>query len=238
MYTNYIFDIYGTLIDIQTDESMPELWDKLAAFYRLKVANYTPEALQAAYLDKVQRTRRTITHTAYPDFPLEPLFNALYTDKDIFVGADTVTDTTQLFRVLSTKYIKLYDGVIAFLEALKAKDKRLYVLSNAQRVFTYYEMQMLGITQYFDAIYFSADYKVCKPDAIFYNILLEEQHLDPKESIMIGNDFKCDIEGAHHVGLDTLYMHSNLSPDIEGTLLATHRIMHCDVTQMAPLRLK
>ena len=30
VYKNYIFDFYGTLVDILTDEKDPALWDKLA----------------------------------------------------------------------------------------------------------------------------------------------------------------------------------------------------------------
>ncbi len=33
MYRNCIFDLYGTLVDIHTDEVKPELWEKLALFY-------------------------------------------------------------------------------------------------------------------------------------------------------------------------------------------------------------
>ena len=32
-YDNYIFDLYGTLVDIHTDESNTAIWEKLAMFY-------------------------------------------------------------------------------------------------------------------------------------------------------------------------------------------------------------
>ena len=40
----------------------------------------------------------------------------------------------QFFRILSTDYIKLYDGVKDLLEALKKKGKKIYLLSNAQQI--------------------------------------------------------------------------------------------------------
>lgn len=238
MYTNYIFDIYGTLIDINSDESKPELWEKLSAFYHFKGALYTPEELKISYEQKIEKVRTTITHTQYPDFPLEPIFNSLYTDKNVIVSREVVEDTAHFFRLLSINYIRLYDGVIEFLKKLKSQNKKLYVLSNAQSIFTHYEMKLLGILDYFDDIFFSADYKTCKPDPQFYNILLDTLKLDKKKSIMIGNDYICDIKGAHDVGLDSLYMHSNLSPEIEGDLLSTYSIMSCNVSQMASLCLK
>ena len=33
-YENYIFDLYGTLIDIHTDEGEQKLWKALAKYYR------------------------------------------------------------------------------------------------------------------------------------------------------------------------------------------------------------
>lgn len=35
VYKNYIFDFYGTLVDILTDEKDPALWDKLAQLTKL-----------------------------------------------------------------------------------------------------------------------------------------------------------------------------------------------------------
>ena len=32
-YDNYIFDLYGTLADIHTEENDPLVWKKLALFY-------------------------------------------------------------------------------------------------------------------------------------------------------------------------------------------------------------
>ena len=57
-------------------------------------------------------------------------------------------------------------------------------------------MKMLGIEKYFDDILFSADYEICKPDINFYNTLIKKHNLDIKDSIMIGNDYICDIAGA------------------------------------------
>ena len=231
MYKNYIFDLYGTLVDINTDEDKSELWDKLSLFYSLKGAKYKAEELKDLYSEKVKKELELINDTKYPDFSLEKVFFSLYEDKGI-------KDTAQFFRVLSIKYIRLYDGVIELLELLKAKGKKIYLLSNAQRVFTFYEMKMLGIEKYFDDIFFSADYKVCKPDSKFYRLLLDKHNLNINESIMIGNDYICDIGGANDVGLDSLYLHSNLSPEIKGELSSKYSIMDIDIEKIAQLTIK
>lgn len=230
MYKNYVFDLYGTLVDINTDEDCEILWEKLSLFYKFKGADYSPLSLKEAYKEKVKKAQSAITDTKYPDIVIEEVFNDLFKDKNVNVSKDTLYDTAHLFRVLSIKYIKLYDGVIELLELLKKKGKKVYLLSNAQRIFTLYEMKMLNIEKFFDDILFSSDFKVCKPDILFYNQLLEKLNLDKHETIMIGNDYIADIEGAYNFGIDSLYIDSNLSPEINSELKSTYSIMDKDGT--------
>jgi FMN phosphatase YigB (HAD superfamily) len=42
--------------------------------------------------------------------------------------------------------------------------------------------------------------------------LVEEQGLEISKCLMIGNDLHTDIGGAKNAGIDTLYMHTNLTP--------------------------
>ena len=51
-YDNYIFDLYGTLIDIHTDEQQPLLWEKMAEYLDEHFgAKYEPSALRKRYLE-------------------------------------------------------------------------------------------------------------------------------------------------------------------------------------------
>ena len=74
MYKNYIFDLYGTLVDINTDEDKSELWDKLSLFYSLKGAKYKAKELKDLYSEKVKKELELINDTKYPDFSLEKVF--------------------------------------------------------------------------------------------------------------------------------------------------------------------
>ena len=42
---------------------------------------------------------------------------------------------------------------------------------------------------------------------------------------MIGNDYITDIKGSHDAGLDSLYLHTNISPEIKGELYANYIVM-------------
>ena len=48
-YDNYIFDLYGTLVDIHTDESDTAIWEKLAMFYGYYGALYEAKEFKERY---------------------------------------------------------------------------------------------------------------------------------------------------------------------------------------------
>ena len=57
MGDTYFFDLYGTLVDIWTDEGKASLWRGAARFYSLCGAVYAPRELRERYLP-CARTRR------------------------------------------------------------------------------------------------------------------------------------------------------------------------------------
>lgn len=242
MYKNYIFDLYGTLIDINTDEWCDDLWKKMAILYGYKGAHYTYDELKGEYLNLVSLEKVAVRkrHPEYSvvDIKIEKVFKKLFTQKGVKVTKAQVAFVAEAFRCYSTKYIKLYDGVIDLLDTLKAKGKKIYLLSNAQRYFTENELNMLGLTEYFDGICISSDEECSKPDSCYYKTLFDRYGLEKSESIMIGNDYVSDIGGAAHFGIDSLYIHQSISPDIEGELRSTYTVMDGDVYKIKKLTVK
>ena len=45
-YDYYVFDLYGTLVDIHTEEDDRNLWEKMCLFDGYYDAHYTPEEMQ------------------------------------------------------------------------------------------------------------------------------------------------------------------------------------------------
>lgn len=243
MYKNYIFDLYGTLVDIHTDESQPVLWEKLALFYGYYGAIYTPEELQKEYGAIVkeeevilkgilEEEKEKYSHEANPEIQIEYVFQKLFEKKGVKADLDLSIHAGQFFRAMSTEYVRLYDGVKEMLHKLKEQGKKVYLLSNAQRIFTEYEMRMLGIYDSFDGVLISSECRCKKPDLRFFEMIFDQFHLEKKESIMIGNDDITDIAGAHNAGIDSFYIYSNISPEIRGELLSTYSMMEMDIPKM------
>ena len=213
-YTDLIFDLYGTLVDIHTEED-DAVWEKTALYFGYYGAHYTGGELRDAFQSAMaaKKARAGQSYECFPDLPFEPVMAQLFRDKGVEENADALgIHASQLFRICSTEYIRLYPGVTDALKALRKKGYRLWLLSNAQRVFTAFELEHLGLAPYFDGIYLSSDFSCRKPDIRFFNALLEERQLRKASCLMIGNDLDTDIAGARNAGLDTLYMHTNLTP--------------------------
>lgn len=217
-YQNYIFDLYGTLVDIHTDEDAPNLWEAMADCYTRQGAAYRPRKLRAAYRRLVREMEaaaplRRDAHEAHPEIQIELVFQRLFQEKGVRAEPEQAVQAGRRFRALSMEYIRLYDGAKELLGALRAQGCGVWLLSNAQHIFTAWELEQLGLTPFFDGIYLSSDYGVKKPDRRFFDVLLREQGIAPESAVMIGNDGTCDIQGGKGAGLDTICIRSNLSPD-------------------------
>ncbi len=213
-FTDLIFDLYGTLVDIHTEET-DEVWEKTAVFFGFYGANYTGPELKEAFLAAMQQRKVQAgqSYECFPDIPFEQVMAQLFRAKGIEKDADGLGfRAAQLFRICSMEYIRLYPYVPEVLETLRRDGCRLWLLSNAQRAFTAYELRHLGLHDKFDGIYISSDYGCRKPDSRFLGALMREQKLNPETCLMIGNDRDTDIAGAKLAGLATLYMHTNITP--------------------------
>lgn len=221
-YEHCVFDLYGTLVDIRTNEDAPALWQAMAEYYGQRGAPYAPDQLYAAYrrlvsaaeAEKGGQPLRRDAHEAHPEIQIELVFQRLFLEKGVDAGPDLerAVRAGQRFRALSTQRLQLYDGAEELLRTLRARGCGVWLLSNAQAIFTRRELEELGIDALFDGIYLSSDYGVKKPDQRFFDLLLRERHIDPARAVMIGNNGLCDIQGAREAGMATIYIRSNISP--------------------------
>ena len=213
-YTDLVFDLYGTLVDIHTEED-DLVWEKTAFYFGFYGAHYTGSELKAAFQAamKAREAKAGQSYECFPDIPFEEVMAELFRAKGITENVVTLgINAAQLFRISSLDYIKLYPHVPEALAKLRRAGYRLWLLSNAQRVFTAYELRLLGLGDQLDGIYISSDYQCRKPDLRFYQALIDERKLDVTKTLMIGNDRQTDIAGAKSAGMATLYMHTALTP--------------------------
>lgn len=213
-YRNFLFDLYGTLADIHTDERSPALWLRMSALLGMEGAVWTPEALEKKYRDGIARMEAEARKVrgCGAEIDVAPLFRSFYTDAGVEASEADAARLAREFRVLSLCKLRLFPGAAALLKALRENGCRVFLLSNAQALFTRPELRLLGLDTLFDDILLSSEAGLKKPDAGFYGQMLTKNGLDPAETVMVGNDDQADCHGAAAVGLDSLYLHTEQSP--------------------------
>lgn len=220
-YRNFIFDLYGTLVDIRTDEGSPLFWRRMAELYARCGADYSPRALRESYLRLCRgetELLRAKTGFARPEIELTRVFQRLYEDAPRRHAAalapkeDAMDNWTAMiasaFRALSMKKLRLYPGVKRTLAALRERGCGVYLLSNAQRVFTVPELELLGLAGCFDAVYLSSDFGAAKPEPAFLEALLREQELRREDCLFVGNDPESDLAVARSCSVDAVLFDS------------------------------
>ncbi len=236
MISNVIFDLYGTLVDIRTDETSEELWRAMSSYYQERGAVYAPETLKEKYHFFVQKgyfsAERNMPEVRHHDIDIREVFRALYLEKGIDPDNREITDTARFFREKSTLFIRLYDGIEELLRRLTEEGKRLILLSNAQSSFTLQELRDLGIKDFFDAIYISSDYGMAKPERAFLERVMEEHGILRDETILVGNDDVSDISMAAGAGLRTVYIRQEISPKPVSPVCADRAIMNGDARRI------
>ncbi|MCM1308635.1 MAG: HAD family hydrolase [Butyrivibrio sp.] len=212
MYKNFIFDLYGTLIDIETDEESERTWDGFAAWLAERGIVCTGERARELYKSGIASLLAEPSPYSYAEIDIVPVFAVICRSGRPDVSDAEIWRAGEQFRRISTKRLGLYPNSRRVLDGLRAAGRKIYLLSNAQRVFTWQELERTGIADCFDDIFISSDEGCKKPDTAFFKRIICKHGLDVKESIMIGNDCGADIAGARAVGMDALYLRTDSSP--------------------------
>ena len=130
--------------------------------------------------------------------------------KETFDALKYVIDD-ELIISLSKKYIdnlsrfnKLFDGAIDILNYLKPKYE-MHIITNGFDEVQYKKLKNSAILPYFKHVISSEKVGVKKPNPKIFHYALEIANALPAESMMIGDNFEADIQGAKNVGMQAIY---------------------------------
>lgn len=85
-------------------------------------------------------------------------------------------------------------------------------------------LQRVNFDSYFSGFFSSKDLGVAKPDPEFFLRICHQMQVKPDESVMVGNDYQKDIQGAAQAGLYTVFFNKNQQEGVfpEADLVITH----------------
>ena len=199
-----LFDLYGTLVDILTDEWDLSTYRTLSQFLSYFEIYYDPEELAAKYQEKTAEKM-----LAYQEGPFGEI-GVFQVSEEIRVeggrdppGRPLVMGLARLFRSLTRKRFGLFEDSLPVLEELSG-NYQLGIVSDAQWVFSEPEIRMLGLTPFFDTIVLSSRFFVRKPDPQIYAHALRAMRIEPSQALYVGNDPEADIPGPQAIGMPVI----------------------------------
>jgi len=205
--TTVIFDIFNTLLHIQTDERMGYAHEFLSTWLSYQGIQIEPYELYEAYqhYTKVELQKSS---SEYPDIDVGDVFDAILADAGLAASvkkAGLICEVALIFRLLTTCSLSLYPEIPHMLCQLQGSGRvRLAIASNTQRLFSVPELRKFGLEKFFECSMFSSDVKACKPDAKLFNAVLDQLNIQPQEAIYVGDNLFEDVWGAQKVGMQTI----------------------------------
>jgi putative hydrolase of the HAD superfamily len=213
-FKGIIFDINGTLIDIQTDEGNEEIYRGISHFLTYQgIPAHRWEVRDEYY--QLMDEQRKMSPEAFPEFDAVELWReylrrrpeackALHPQKLKWMPQFLA----EMYRGISRYRLQLYPEVKNVLDELSQRYK-LAALSDAQSAWALPEMQAVDIAGYFKPIIVSGDLGYRKPDIRIFKAALAGLKMRPEEVLFVGNDMYRDIYGASLAGMKSVYFSSN-----------------------------
>jgi putative hydrolase of the HAD superfamily len=234
MYENIIFDIYGTMIDVWTDEGDDATWQSITPLLDFYGVKLLPEQVKVMFFEGCQKQLANgKKRYDYPEIDVVKIFYDILESQNL--GCKTkATFLTHAFRVASTRKLQLFDGVVETLTKLKRAGKKLYILSNAQASFTKNELNKFGLPKFFKGIVLSSNYGIAKPSTQFFDVVVDKYHLDKSKSIYIGNDLNSDILGANNANMHCIWLNTGRLQN-NGVANPTYTIDDGDFTKICDI---
>ena len=125
-------------------------------------------------------------------------------------------------EIRSETGFRLYPGVSSLLAELR-KRYRLGILTNGPSDMQWEKLRTLDLPNAVDAIVVAGDLGVFKPDPQPFRQLLADLGSTPADALFVGDSFEHDMVGAHGVGMQTVWVHSN--GDAQGVDFAPDHII-------------
>jgi putative hydrolase of the HAD superfamily len=220
-----LFDVNGTLIDIETDEWMEEAYRGVAHFLTYQgIALHRGEVRDLYF--QIMKEQFAASKEIYPEFDVVAVWREVLrryaTEYTRSLGPAKLLQMplflAELQRGISRKRLVAFPQTQEILAQLKTRH-RLAVVSDAQSAYGLPELRAVGLADYFAPIIISGDYGYRKPDARLFHAALTELQVCPEEAIFVGNDRFRDVLGARQVGMKTIlfcpYGNPGGSPETE-----------------------
>jgi putative hydrolase of the HAD superfamily len=212
-----IFDVNGTLIDIETNEAQEEIYRALANFLNYQGITIGRGELRDLYFQSI-RDQLAASREAHTELDIVAVWRDLLSRKGNATSRALPAEKlkqlplflAEMHRALSRQRLQLFPEVRFVLEQLRPY-YRLAVATDALSPYALPELRYVGIADLFNPIIVSGDVGYHKPDPRLFRKALDALGVPAAETVYVGNDLEKDVLGAQQVGMKTVFFCSGPS---------------------------
>lgn len=210
MIKGLLFDLYGTLIDIDTNEGMEEIYRAVSHYLTYHCIYLRRWEVRDRYY-RIMKQQKEARGEEHPEIDVEAIWNEFLMQEGIkspAIRGQQAKVIAHIYRGVSRNRLQLYPNVKRVLNELRS-GYRMALISDAQSCYALPEIRAVGLDGYFDPIIISSYYGYRKPDSRLFRMALERMGLEPYEVIGVGNDMFRDVHGAGILGIKSIFFDSN-----------------------------
>jgi putative hydrolase of the HAD superfamily len=205
----FLFDMDGTLlITTQSpDQSWQEVFRQFADNYDLS-PDVLAQALRESYVaykkdienDREKQRRDRLDPFAVRQGLVESAL--AQTGREDSAGAAAMA---RAYDALREEHLQLAPHAIETLQTLRAHHKHLGLITNGNATYQRRKIKRHHLAYYFDCIFIEEEFGAAKSDPSIYLAALEQLHVTPQETWMIGDDLAFDIATPQHLGIFAIW---------------------------------
>src|SRR5205823_13729463 len=202
-----LFDVNGTLIDIETDDGLEEIYRAIGHFLMYQGISLHRWEVRDLYFQLMQQQRAESAET-FAEWNAVEVWREFLRSKASDYTRSLPSEKleqlplflAELHRGIARKRLRLYPQVQEVLDQLRPH-YRMAVVTDAQSAYAIPELHAVGLLSYFNPIIVSGDSGYRKPDARLFQKALDALEVQPTQALYVGNDMYRDIFGAQQLGL-------------------------------------
>jgi putative hydrolase of the HAD superfamily len=210
-----IFDVNGTLTDIQTNEWHDDVYRIMSNLLSYQGIALEPHAVKDLYF-QIMKEQRAARDGSHPEFDAIDIFRTIITQHSTDFTRGLPTQKleqlpillAETYRAASRFRLQPYPGVVDTIRHLHQK-YHLAIISDGQAAYTIPELNAVGLSGYFDPIIISGNFGFRKPHERLFTAALSAMKMEPSEVLFVGNDMYRDVYGAQRLGMKTIFCKSN-----------------------------
>ncbi len=222
-----LFDVNGTLIDIETDDGLEEIYRDIGHFLVYQGISLHRWEVRDLYFQIMQQQRAESAET-FVEWDAVEVWREFLQNKASDYTRSLPSEKleqlplflAELHRGIARKRLRLYPQVQETLDQL-CPLYHMAVVTDAQSAYAVPELHAVELLKYFNPIIVSGDYGYRKPDSRLFQKALDVLQVRPDQAIFLGNDLYQDIFGAQQVGMKAIFVsydqgntsYQTISPD-------------------------